>query len=202
MVGCASYAQFRCGSANACSKGPTEGLQTLVDLIVKKNFPEESGEYEAVVWMDSSIMNAWVDNDKKINYSTQLIDNLTAEQLLAVTAHEMAHLKLGHYYQTMGVNILSLAREIALGMLNPLAGYLPVDSLIESAFSRSKETEADLEAVKYLAKAGYSKKHFISLLQWIKRNESRSDTIFATHPYASERIQSILKFKLPASKNI
>jgi predicted Zn-dependent protease len=202
MVGCTSYAQIRCGPNDLCSKRPTEGLQFNIDILVEANFPEEYGKYEAVVWMDSDIMNAWVDYDNKINYSTTLIINLTPHQLVAVTAHEMAHLKLGHYYQKMGINILALAGQLALGLLNPLAGYLPVDSLITSAFSRSKETEADLEAIKYLAKAGYGKEHFISLLEWMQRNESRSDPFFATHPYSKERIQSILEFELPPSKKI
>ena len=48
----------------------------------------------------------------------------------------------------MGVNILSLADQIALGILNSLAGYLLVDRLVESTFSRSKEIEADLELIK------------------------------------------------------
>jgi len=193
IIGCASPAQYKCGPTDHCSGNPTEFVQSAIDVIVIHNFPEEKGQYKAVMWMDGDIMNAWVTNDKNVNISTSLYKNLKDKQILAVIAHELAHLKLGHYYQKMGVSILATAGQVALSALNPLAGYIPVDQVATAAFSRSKETEADIEAVKYLIKSGYSKQDFLSLLHWMRYNSSgRRDPFFASHPHIEDRIESVI----------
>ena len=69
--------------------------KVAVDTVVHANFPDE--EYNAVVhYVDFS--NAWVTTGNDIHITDDLLHQLTTEQRVAVAAHEIGHLKAGHYY--------------------------------------------------------------------------------------------------------
>jgi len=176
--------------------------KTALDTVTQANFPDE--KYNAVVhYADYS--NAWITSDNDINITDDLLHRLTKEQRIAVAAHEIGHLKAGHYYSTLGVSILT---SIAFSLVNifvPGVGYAEylVKPALLGSFSRPQELEADKLGVGYLQKAGLPPKYFIEVFQVIQedsRGGSDETSYFSTHPTTQERIKQIESFyekKLP-----
>ena len=78
--------------------------QNAIDSIILANFPSEIGYYRSVVWEDD-FDNAWVNKGSEVNITRQFIQKLNHSQRIFVAAHELAHLKLGHYYSKVGIII-------------------------------------------------------------------------------------------------
>jgi len=76
--------------------------QNTINSVVWANYPSEIGYYQSVVWEDA-FNNAWVVKGYEINITQQFILKLNHTQRLCVAAHELAHLKLGHYYSKIGL---------------------------------------------------------------------------------------------------
>ncbi len=167
--------------------------KTAVDTVAHANFPDE--EFNAVVhYVDYS--NAWVTSGHDINITDDLLHKLSQEQRVAVAAHEIGHLKAGHYYSTMGVSILTSITFAIANVFVPGVGYAEylVKPVVVGGFSRPQELEADHLGVGYLQKAGLPASHFIEVFQ-IFREESRGKSdeasYFSTHPTTTERIEQI-----------
>ena len=80
----------------------TDLWQNTINSVVWANYPSEIGYYQSVVWEDD-FNNAWVIKGNEINITQQFILKLNYPQRLCVAAHELAHLKLGHYYSRIGL---------------------------------------------------------------------------------------------------
>ena len=76
--------------------------QNTINSVVWANYPSEIGYYQSAVWEDD-FNNAWVVKGHEINITKQFILTLDHHQRLCVAAHELAHLKLGHYYSKIGL---------------------------------------------------------------------------------------------------
>jgi predicted Zn-dependent protease len=171
--------------------------KTAVDTISLANFPEE--KFNAVVHY-ADFSNAWVTTGNEINITANLLHELSKEQRFAVAAHEIAHLKAGHYFTKLGVSILTSIGFSVLNVFIPGAGYSEylVKPALVSGFSRSQELEADKIGVEYLNKAGYSPEYFLQLLEvFLKKSGEKTDeaSYFSTHPTNEERMQQIIKLK-------
>ena len=169
--------------------------KTAVDTIALANFPEE--EFNAVVhYADYS--NAWVTTGNEINITANLLHELSKEQRVAVAAHEIAHLKAGHYLTKLGVSILTSIGFSVLNIFVPGAGYSEylVKPALVGGFSRPQELEADKMGVAYLNKAGYSSEYFVQLLEVFREKsgeEPEEASYFSTHPTNEARMQQIMK---------
>ena len=188
-VGCASPASYLCGDTY-CGQ---DQWQRAIDEVVSANFPDE--KYDGVLWKDN-FMNAWVTVGNQINTTAEMNYHLeTHERRVAVVAHELAHLKLGHYYQKVGVYVATNALILVTEVHYPGSQYYTnsLGGVGMSAFSRSMESEADRIAIRYLKKANYSKEDFLDLLYWMRDNfpSHVHNPLTATHPHISERIQDI-----------
>jgi predicted Zn-dependent protease len=171
--------------------------KTAVDTISLANFPEE--KFNAVVHY-ADFSNAWVTTGNEINITANLLHELSKEQRFAVAAHEIAHLKAGHYFTKLGVSILTSIGFSVLNVFIPGAGYSEylVKPALVSGFSRSQELEADKIGVEYLNKAGYSPEYFLQLLEvFLKKSGEKTDeaSYFSTHPTNEERMQQIINLK-------
>ena len=82
----------------------TDLWQNTINSVVWANYPSEIGYYQSVIWEDD-FNNAWVIKGHEINITKQFILKLDHPQRLCVAAHELAHLKLGHYYSKIGLII-------------------------------------------------------------------------------------------------
>ena len=170
--------------------------KTAVDTVAQANFHDE--EYNAVVhYVDYS--NAWVTSGNDIHITDDLLHKLSQEQRVAVAAHEIGHLKAGHYYSTLGVSILTSIAFSVANVFVPGAGFAEylVKPIVVGGFSRPQELEADKLGVGYLQKAGLPPHYFMEVFQ-IFREESggKSDeaSYFSTHPTTNERIEQIKSF--------
>jgi predicted Zn-dependent protease len=167
--------------------------KTAVDTIALANFPEE--EFNAVVHY-ADFSNAWVTTGNEINITANLLHELSKEQRVAVAAHEIAHLKAGHYYTKLGVSILTSIGFSVLNVFVPGAGYSEylVKPALVGGFSRPQELEADKMGVEYLNKACYSPEYFLQLLEVFRKEsgeEPEEASYFSTHPTNEERMQQI-----------
>ena len=172
--------------------------KTAVDTITLAKFPEE--EFVAVVHR-ADFSNAWVTTGSKVNITANFLHELTKEQRVAVAAHEIAHLKSGHYYTKLGVSILTSIGFSALNIFVPGAGYIEyvVKPALVSGFSRKQELEADEKGVEYLNKAGFSTKYYLQLLNVLQKKSGDTPekaSYFSTHPTNKERIQKIRNLKV------
>ena len=172
--------------------------KTAVDTIALANFPEE--EFVAVVHR-ADFSNAWVTTGNNVNITTNFLHELTTEQRVAVAAHEIAHLKSGHYYTKLGVSILTSIGFSVLNIFVPGAGYSEyvVKPALVGGFSRTQELEADKEGVEYLNKAGFSTKYYLQLLNVLQKKSGdtpEKGSYFSTHPTNKERIQKIRNLKM------
>ena len=89
--------------SHECSHA-TNLWQNTIDSVVQANYPSEIGYYQSIIWEDD-FNNAWVIKGHEINITKQFILKLDYPQRLCVAAHELAHLKLGHYYSKIGLII-------------------------------------------------------------------------------------------------
>ena len=190
ITACASPARLLC-NYEYCGQ---DEWQTAINRIFLANFPEDD-PYEGVLWKDD-FMNAWVTTGNKVNITALMLYNLeTPERKAAVVAHELAHLKQGHYYSKLGLAILANALVITGELYMPYSSYVtnPLGSMGLAAFSRSHESEADRLAVQYLRKANYRKEDFLDLLYWMEDTlpDHAFDPLLRTHPHVTERIKDI-----------
>ena len=109
LSGCAGgggISRSRCGSQQDCNYYITY-WQNAIDAVVQANFPNE--KFNAIVHY-KDFKNSWVTTGENINITASLLDTLNFNQLVAVAAHEIAHLKIssGNHLEIdqVGVNYL------------------------------------------------------------------------------------------------
>jgi predicted Zn-dependent protease len=124
-------------------------------------------------------------------------------QLATLLAHEMSHATYRHYLREYhgALNkslFLASTRSIigdlpAIGELSRVLGEISAKSSIYG-FSRELETEADMEGIKLVVKAGYdpreAPKLFGHLKAELKEEGLTEPFFFSTHPRLNERIEN------------
>ena len=170
--------------------------KVAVDTVAHANFPDE--EYNAVVHY-ADFSNAWVTTGNDVHITDDLLHQLTKEQRIAVAAHEIGHLKAGHYYSSMGVSILTSIAFSVANLFVPGVGYAEylVKPAVVGGFSRPQELEADRLGVGYLVKAETPPHHLIEVFNIFRRDSGgKSDeaSYFSTHPTTQERIDQVKSF--------
>ena len=94
VTGCAGgggISRSQCSSQQDCDHHITY-WQNAIDAVVQANFPDE--KFNAVVHY-KDFKNAWVTTGRNLNITASLLDSLDFDQMVAVAAHEIAHLKIG-----------------------------------------------------------------------------------------------------------
>lgn len=178
--------------------------KTAVDKVTKANFLDE--DYNALVHY-TNFSNAWVTTGNDIHITDDLLHQLSPDQRVAVAAHELGHLKAGHYYSSMGISILTSIAFSVANIFVPGLGYAEyvVKPAVVGGFSRPQELEADKLGAGYLIKANVPPHHLIEVFK-IFRKESgdKSDeaNYFSTHPSSRERIEQIESFYKKSSSQV
>ena len=93
LSGCAGgggISRNQCGSQQDCGHQITY-WQNAIDTVAQANFPDE--KFNAIVH-HKDFKNAWVTSGNNINITGLLLDTLKFDQVVAVAAHEIAHLKI------------------------------------------------------------------------------------------------------------
>ena len=94
LSGCAGgdgISRNQCGSQQDCGHQITY-WQNAIDTVAQANFPDE--KFNAIVH-HKDFKNAWVTTGRNVNITASLLDSLDFDQMVAVAAHEIAHLKIG-----------------------------------------------------------------------------------------------------------
>ena len=152
--------------------------QTSIDQVVKSNFSIKYGMYKAVIW-NGEFDNAWVTKGQKINITKRFLEKLNPIRRICIAAHELAHLKMGHYYSRMGIIIIN-NEPVKSGKNSassqPMSHYdLSVD--IPEGFGINQEVEADRMAIKLIKNLGLNSSHYLDLLLALQGNEIDPDSL-------------------------
>jgi Zn-dependent protease with chaperone function len=139
--------------------------------------------------------NAFAFPGGAIVITDQMIETAaTTEEVIAVLAHEIAHVELRHtlrsILQSSAIGLIAATVTADAATLSGAVAGLPV-MLAQTKYSRKFEAEADDYAFKLLRQRGYSPKAFADLMERLsmKHPQSRgSMTWFSTHPATSQRV--------------
>ncbi len=120
------------------------------------------------------------------------------EELAGVLAHEVAHVKLAHFFKDQkkiaAADVAAIA-AILLGGVNPAITTVSLagSASMQLAYSREHEREADQEALDYLERAAYDPHGLVGFFETLHRQERLVLPVgqypyLSTHPGLSERL--------------
>lgn len=130
-------------------------------------------------------------------------------EIAGVLAHEIGHVTARHSAERYGRGVAASLANLGLGLLlggGPVTDALGTASALAlRSFSREQEYEADLLAVRYLARAGYDPSAIASFLNKLQAHgrltakllgtESRADQfdLMRTHPRTGDRVAQAIR---------
>jgi predicted Zn-dependent protease len=155
--------------------------------------------------VDSNQPNAYALPGGKISVTRGLITRMNSEdQLASVLAHEIGHVTAKHAVVSASrQQLLGAALGVGGAVLQSqgvpgagaieLAGQIGATLLVQK-YSRDQERQSDELGLKYMTAAGYNPRAFVETMQVLaaaSRSEpSKFETLFASHPVTSERIEN------------
>jgi Zn-dependent protease with chaperone function len=169
----------------------------MIPLLQAMNHPISPSQVKVGIVDDPSI-NAANAGHGEFYVTTGLLSQASADQLLAVMAHEVAHEDLGHVAKAQALGTGLNIGAVLLDQLFPGAGQVaPIaGALIQSKYSRSEEYAADRHGVELLQRIGRNKDVMINTLAWLQSTEGGSSAgggFFSTHPETGDRIEVLRK---------
>jgi predicted Zn-dependent protease len=150
--------------------------------------------------VDSAEVNAFALPGGPTFFYTGLLNRMkTEDELAAVLAHELTHVRREHWaYQyrdqqgrntllTLGALILRPSRDV----MN--VASLGLNVLVDLPFSRKHETEADTVGYDLLVKAGYNPQGMVDVFEMLSQASSggKPPEFLSTHPNDKNRIRNI-----------
>ncbi|MDR2528812.1 MAG: M48 family metallopeptidase [Synergistaceae bacterium] len=153
----------------------------------------------AITYEKESAPNAWVRFQSSDNYSVHVTEGLmkvlsTPDEIAGVLGHEVGHVKLGHYSQSVTRNVGWSLLSIVLGKAGgvaELAGGIGMN-LAESGFSREQEVEADDYGMDLAVKAGYNPWGLYHAMKNFKDNGFKTEPSgFNSHPPTDRRLKHL-----------
>lgn len=129
-------------------------------------------------------------------YSGLILEASNPDEVCGVLAHEIAHLRLNHVMKKLVNEFgLSILVSMTAGGAGSEAMKEAAQSLSSSAFDRSLEQEADLQAVEYLSKAHINPEGLANFLYKITSPDNTLNKYLSwvsTHPDSKERAEYIV----------
>lgn len=149
------------------------------------------------VYLNKEI-NAFAMADGTVRVYSGLFDAMPDDQVLAVVAHEIAHVRLKHSYQQMRAALLTDVAFKAAGSVNGKVGQLTSSQLgqlgqvaVNAQFSQSDELEADAWAVKLLKDLGHDPYAMKRAIETLRDKFGTGGGFLSTHPSNDKRIANI-----------
>jgi Zn-dependent protease with chaperone function len=202
--------------SSACATTPKSNVQTIhpqenpelygrIQKIGARLLPvmdyENKAKYQIAI-LDTPEVNAFANGPKfQIVFYKGLLDQLNDEELAYVYAHEIAHIKLGHYGKRVVASVATSALFSVVGIFVPGLGYLDwiANPVVTRGFSRGQEMDADMLAIKSIGECcSISPDAAISSLRKLQEigrlkgyKEEDRIGILDTHPSLEERIKKI-----------
>jgi len=169
------------------------------------------------VILDDSLVNAFAAPGGYVfitRGALQLANN--EDELAAVLAHEIAHVRRGHALGSIKKSRISSVYKEALsssveldqqalgGLAQAFDGAMDdmLDSMLVKGYSRDTEFEADAVGMEIMARAGYNTDAFVAYLDRLQKQQSTGSGGFsATHPKASDRVATLKKIRSKFANN-
>lgn len=144
-------------------------------------------------------VNAWAMANGCIRVYSGLMDLMTDNEVEAVLGHEMGHVALGHTRKAMQTAYATLAARDAISASSAVGAQLSNSQLgelgekmINSAFSRSQESDADDFSYDLLKKRKVSTQGLVTSFEKLAKLDAGSEkSMFDSHPPSAERAQHI-----------
>lgn len=168
--------------------------------------------------LDSEEVNAFASPGGHVLVTRGLLRLATSEdELAAVLAHEVAHIALGHGLASVqGARITQIASTYAIDAGNASGGDVGAftavfgDSISElakilviSGYSQAYESQADLEARRIIASAGYDPNALARLVEHLPSGSQDNASGFAvTHPQPQSRLEALAAQPYMAPKTV
>lgn len=171
-------------------------LNSLMDVVLNSGELKYGDKFnwEIKIIDDDNTINAFAVPGGYMYYYTGLIRFLDSEdELLAVIAHEMAHIDLRHSTRQLTKNYgIAMLLNAALGdeeAVQQIAG-----ALLAIQFTRANEVEADEYSVKYLCNTPYNAAASANFFRRMLDKPTPPEFL-STHPTPKNRVQDIEEIK-------
>jgi Zn-dependent protease with chaperone function len=118
-------------------------IQRIGERLLPVMDSENRTKYRVAIW-DTPGVNAFADGSNfQIVFYRGLLDRLNDEELAYVYAHEVAHIKLGHYGKRVAASIATSVAFAVAGLFIPGLGYMDwvANPLVTRGFGRGQEME-------------------------------------------------------------
>jgi predicted Zn-dependent protease len=178
---------------------------TLVGLSVARESERPKIPWTFIV-LDTDGVNAFASPGGLVHITRGALGLLMNEaELAGVLAHEIGHVAHKHT-----VNALKKNKAVQMGTNATLKDRAPFldqlankayEMVLENAFDRGDEVDADKASVLYTQKAGYASAtlaDFLTRLDDRNKNQPERNGLFASHPETKERIDKIRQAAGPA----
>lgn len=148
------------------------------------------------VYMTSDI-NAWAMANGCVRVYSGLMDLMTDNEIEGVLGHELGHVSLGHSRKAMQTAYAALAARDAISATSGVAAQLSrsqlgdlAEGVINSAFSRSQESEADDFSYDLLKKRGINTQGLATAFdKFATMDASHAKSLMDSHPASADRAQ-------------
>jgi Zn-dependent protease with chaperone function len=174
-------------------------LKQGIDKIMKRLAPKkvDGFSFQPRV-VDASIVNAFaLPGGPMVVYTGLMRAAENPEQLAGVLAHEMSHVTRRHGMQRIAQSLGIVAGiQLLFGDVSGVAA-VAVEVLQQGAvnsYSREQEHEADMDAVKTLARAGIEPVALADFFTILEKREGKTPSIVSwlgTHPDMKQRIADV-----------
>lgn len=145
-------------------------------------------------------VNAFAMADGTVRVYSGLLDAMPDDQVFAVIAHEIGHVKLKHSYDQMRESILSDVAFQAAAAMNETISSLTSSQIgqigkaaINAHFSQSDELEADRYSVKMLASLNKDPLAMRRAIKTLENLYGAGGGFLSSHPSNPKRIEQIEK---------
>ncbi|MCS7223043.1 MAG: M48 family metallopeptidase [Armatimonadetes bacterium] len=165
---------------------------------IAKRLTEVSGasvSFKSVLILPIQEANAFVSEDGSIIVTEGLLEQLDdSDQMAFVLAHELVHFLKGHPRdrESNPTRLDRIRTELERGIGGTIVGTALewIFKALSSYYSREREREADEEAVRLMALAGFRP---TAALTCLKRLEKQSGFLswFRSHPFVNERLNIV-----------
>jgi beta-barrel assembly-enhancing protease len=178
--------------------GAVHKYVSLVGLSVARESERPRIPWTFIV-LDTDGVNAFASPGGLVHITRGALGLLKNEaELAGVLAHEIGHVAHKHTVNAIRKNkAVQMGTNTALkdrgAMLNQLTNKA-YEMVLENAFDRGDEIDADKAAVQYTQKAGYAPAtlaDFLTRLDDRNKNQPERNGLFASHPETKERIDRI-----------
>ncbi|MFT5720315.1 MAG: putative metalloprotease [Motiliproteus sp.] len=177
----------------AANSAYSQRLQSLVQGLE----PLDGLNFNYRVYLAADI-NAFAMADGTVRVHSALLDAMPDDQVLAVIAHEIGHVKLKHSYRQAKETLLThtlFQGAVAIGgtigsLTSSQLGTL-AHSAVNAHFSQADELEADVFAVQLLQRQGKDPQAMKRAIETLQETQAGGGGFLSSHPSNEQRIARI-----------